>query len=199
MATEYKSTPLFGGAIIADIPKEFADVSTFRQVPSHQEVFLSAHGFTSLIIDITERVGPSGSSDSIDGAALIIHLEEITETTTSSDTLKVWSITRPPFSHLSPDIPCYSLVATQTPKPGDGDKNGEGKDFTAVVMSLVRLEKENTDILVTVNVPHIKGEYEEGEVDLEGGKQGRLIEEAVEHMARVWESFKIKDWGLFDA
>ena len=64
-------------------------------------------------------------------------------------------------------------------------------------MTLIRLEKESTDILVTINVPHIKGEYTENEIDMQIGKQGKLIENAVEFAARIWETFKIKDWGLF--
>jgi hypothetical protein len=51
--------------------------------------------------------------------------------------------------------------------------------------------------LITINVPHIKGEYTEEEVDMQMGKQGKLIENAVEYASRVWETFKIKDWGLF--
>lgn len=64
-------------------------------------------------------------------------------------------------------------------------------------MNLIRLEKEATDILITINVPHIKGEYDEEEVDLKLGKQGKMIEDAVEYAARIWETFKIKDYGLF--
>lgn len=64
-------------------------------------------------------------------------------------------------------------------------------------MTLLRLEKQKTDLLITVNVPHIKGEYDEDAVDLELGKQGKLIGDAVEYSARIWETLKIKDWGLF--
>lgn len=64
-------------------------------------------------------------------------------------------------------------------------------------MTLLRLEKYKTDILITINVPHIKGEYNEEDVDLELGKQGKLIGDAVDYAAHVWKSLKIKDWGLF--
>lgn len=64
-------------------------------------------------------------------------------------------------------------------------------------MTLLRLEKQKTDILITINVPHIKGEYDEADVDLELGKQGKLIGDAVEYSARIWETLKIKDWELF--
>ena len=63
---------------------------------------------------------------------------------------------------------------------------------------MLRLEKEKTDVLITINVPHIKGEYDEDEVDLALGKQGELIGDAVEYAAKIWESFKIRDWGLFN-
>ena len=66
------------------------------------------------------------------------------------------------------------------------------------MLTLIRLENESTDILITINVPHIKGEYTEEEVDMQMGKQGKLIENAVEYAARIWETFKIKDWLLFN-
>lgn len=93
--------------------------------------------------------------------------------------------------------PAYTLIATQTPPPDPTSKT-PSPDFTAIVLNLIRLEKESTDILVTINVPHIRGEYSEQDVDLELGKQGRLIGDAVEFAAKVWETFKIKDWGLFN-
>jgi hypothetical protein len=66
------------------------------------------------------------------------------------------------------------------------------------VLNLIRLEKESTDIIITINVPHIKGEYSEEEVNLQLGKQGKLISDAVEYAAKIWETFKIKDWGVFN-
>jgi len=93
------------------------------------------------------------------------------------------------------DIPAYTLIATQTPPPQPGSKS---PDFTAIVLTLIRLEHDRTDILITINVPHIRGEYTEEEIDMQVGKQGKLIENAVEFAARIWETFKIKDWGLFN-
>lgn len=94
------------------------------------------------------------------------------------------------------DIPAYTLIATQSPA-ADQAKSSAVPDFTAIILTLIRLEKEATDIVITINVPHIKGEYVEDEVDLELGKQGVLIGDAVEYAARIWDTFKVKDWGLF--
>jgi len=191
--TTFTSTPLFGGALVVDLPSTFADVSTIRQVPDHQEVYLDKDGFTSIIFDITERVGEPGTGPQVDGAALTTHLEDIIDS--DVDTVKVWNTSTTLFSKLPEDLPAYTLIATQTPPLAPDSKN---PDFTAVVLTLVRLEKESTDILITINVPHIKGEYTEEEIDMQIGKQGKLIENAVEYAARIWESFKIKDWGLFN-
>ncbi|KAK0749811.1 hypothetical protein B0T18DRAFT_427872 [Schizothecium vesticola] len=207
--TSYKITPLFGGALLCDLPEKFADVSKIRQVPSNQEVYIDKDGFTSIIFDITERVGPKSSSSATtsnletDGRALTTHLEELVGD--DADTVKVWNTTETSFSHLDHSIPAYTLIATQTPnkpKPKAADdprsSGGGAPDFTALILTLLRLEKEQTDVLITINVPHIKGEYDEDEVDLELGKQGKLIGDAVEYAARIWSSLDVEDWGLFN-
>lgn len=194
--TRYRSTPLYGGALVAELPEKFADVSKLREVPDNQEVWIDSDGFTSIIFDITERVGPAGSSPEIDGRAMTTHLEELVGE--DIDTVKVWNTTETSFSKLSSDFSAYTLIATQTPYAKSGSKSGSSApDFTAIILTLLRLEKESTDILVTINVPHIKGEYDEADVDLELGKQGKLIGDAVEYAARIWETFKVKDWTLF--
>lgn len=93
--------------------------------------------------------------------------------------------------------PAYTLIATQTPNTSHSSDQNSAPDFTALTMTLLRLEEQDTDILITINVPHIRGEYDAEEVDLELGKQGKLIGDAVEIAARIWETFVIKDWGLF--
>lgn len=193
---EYKSTPLFGGALIADLPATFADVSTIRQVPDNQEVYIDKDGFTSIIFDIIERVGGPGTGPEIDGNALTIHLEELVAD--DIEHVKVWNSTPTQFSRLDDDIPAYTLIATHTPKADPANPASNKTDFTALLMTLVRLEREKTDILITINVPHIRGEYDEVEVDLQLGKQGKLIGDAVDHASKIWETFKVKDWGLFN-
>ena len=104
------------------------------------------------------------------------------------------------------NVPAYTLIAT-TPsedfkKGGDGSSSGSGRQatnlvFTALIITLIRLEKVKTDIVITINVPHIKGEYDEDDMDLELGNKGELIGNAIEHAAKIWESFAIKNYGLF--
>jgi hypothetical protein len=95
----------------------------------------------------------------------------------------------------------YTLIATQTPRKEKDDESrrpASAPDFTALILTLLRLEKQRTDVLITINVPHIKGEYDEEEVDLALGKQGELIGDAVEYAAKIWTSFEVRDWNLFN-
>ncbi|KAI1385321.1 Mog1p/PsbP-like protein [Hypoxylon trugodes] len=201
--TTYKSTPLYGGALICDLPANFADVSNIRQVPDNQEVYIDKDGFTSIIFDIAERVGGPGSGAEIDGRALTTHLEDLVAD--DIDRVKVWNTTPTLFSRLDEDIPAYTLIATVSPRKSDSasasdadERSSTKTDFTAIILTLVRLEREKTDLLITINVPHIRGEYDEEDVDLQLGKQGKLIGDAVDYAAKIWETFKVKDWGLFN-
>ncbi|KAI8959511.1 Mog1p/PsbP-like protein [Daldinia sp. FL1419] len=199
--TTYKSTPLYGGALICDLPASFADVSLIRQVPDHQEAYIDKDGFTSIIFDINERVGGPGSSPEIDGRALTTHLEDLVAE--DLENVKVWNTTPTVFSRLDEDIPAYTLIATHTTSKPDSSSDEPQRpasktDFTAIILTLVRLEREKTDLLITINVPHIRGEYDEDDVDLQLGKQGKLIGDAVDYAAKIWETFKVKDWGLFN-
>jgi len=67
-------------------------------VPDNQEVWIDKDGFTSIIFDITERVGPAGGGLETDGRALTTHLEELVGD--DADTVKVWNTTETQFSHL---------------------------------------------------------------------------------------------------
>jgi len=192
----YKKIELFGGALTVDLPDHFTDVSKLRQVPDTQEVYIDKTGFTSIIFEICERVGPAGSGAEIDGRALTTHLEELVGD--DVDTVKVWNSTETVFSNLGDELPAYTLIATQTPRPDPSKATSSAPDFTAIILTLLRLEKESTDLLITINVPHIKGEYDEEEVDLQLGKQGRLIGDAVEYASKIWESFRVRDWNLFN-
>ncbi|RKF55825.1 putative ran guanine nucleotide release factor [Erysiphe neolycopersici] len=184
--TSYSRSQLYGGAITVDLPSSYTDVSNFRQIPDHQEVFLDKNGFTSIIFDITERVGPPGSGPDVDSAALTAHLEDITE----NEPVRVWNSSSTQFSKLPDGTPAYTLIATST----EPSKTPKSPKFTAIVLTLVRLEKESTDILITVNVPH----QHTDDVDMEIGKLGKLIEDAIEYSTTIWQTFEIHDWDLFN-
>ncbi|MBE3049193.1 hypothetical protein IMZ48_43190, partial [Candidatus Bathyarchaeota archaeon] len=76
-------------------PRHFSKI---RQVPDNQEVWMDQDGYTSIIFDITERVGPKGSGPEIDGGALTAHLEDVVGD--DIKTVKVWNSSVTEFTRL---------------------------------------------------------------------------------------------------
>lgn len=98
----------------------------------------------------------------------------------------------PPSSHT----PAYTLFATSTP-PASAVAKAKAPDFTGILLTLVRLEKQATDIVISINAPHAPGEYDKHEVDPATGKNGKLLEAATKYRERILQTFEIKDWDLF--
>lgn len=78
-----------------------------RQVPDNQEVWIDRDGFTSIIFDITERVGAAGSGHEIDGRAMTTHLEDMVGPDIGS--VKIWNTAETQFTKLE-CVPRPSLV-----------------------------------------------------------------------------------------
>ncbi|KAL8756793.1 MAG: hypothetical protein Q9184_004384 [Pyrenodesmia sp. 2 TL-2023] len=196
MSIAFKPTELFGGAITVNLPDRYADVSNIREVPDHQEIYLDASGFSSIIVEIAERV----SEPSTDEEALKFHFHDIVE---EHDTSSVYHTGAAQLANLTPDTPCYTLLATTTPPPvPNGNPNRPlTPTFTAIILTLIRLVPQSTDIVVTINIPHIPEEQEpsDGAVNFEGGKYGSLVEEGVRVRDELWRTLEVKDWELFGA
>jgi hypothetical protein len=108
-----------------------------------------------------------------------------------------------PMNHRCQDIltktsgvPTYTLFATQHAAE-DLPRRQEAAEFTAIFLLLVRLEKQKTDIVISINVPHVPGEYRKADVDLPAQKFGPHLEAATAIRQRLLETFEIKDWTLF--
>ncbi|KAL8732165.1 MAG: hypothetical protein Q9166_002912 [cf. Caloplaca sp. 2 TL-2023] len=193
MTTTSKPTELFGGAITTHLPAGYADVSNIREVPDHQEIYLDASGFSSIIIEITERAAQPPT----DQEALKFHFEDVVD---EHDMSQIWNTDVAQLPHFPPNTPCYTLFATTTPPPAtNGNARALTPAFTAIILTLIRLVPQSTDIVVTINIPHIPGHQEpsDGEVKFEEGKFGSLVEEGLRIKDEVWKSLEVRDWGLF--
>ncbi|KAK5135051.1 hypothetical protein LTR08_005711 [Meristemomyces frigidus] len=188
MATTFNSTPLFGGALTASLPSTFTDVSEMRQVPDHQEVWLDPNGFTSIVVEILERV------EKPDLEALQHHLDDLVEE--DAGEMKVWTSGVAHFVRLPQGTPAYTLLATTPPGAKQRGRAHE-PEFVGVILMLVRLEAQKTDLIVAINVPHVEGSYDESGVDFEGGELGVLMGKAGGMRDEVVRTLEVRDWGLF--
>jgi hypothetical protein len=200
----FHQIPLFGGAITVDLPAYYLDASTIRPVPDNQEVFVRADnsaGQTSIIFDLLEYVEPSNNNNSTastasttshtpsiedtDQAALDTHLADIITTSTTGEDDAVQVLQRSPnisLPRLPSGVRALALSARVRPVRG-------AVGVVGMLVTLVRLKKQATDLLVTVNVPGLVGGGEESE------REGMVA--AVRITERICASLDIKDWGLF--
>ncbi|KAF2743702.1 Mog1p/PsbP-like protein [Sporormia fimetaria CBS 119925] len=185
MPLEYKSTELYGGAIVVDLPTGFGDVSTIRQIPDHQEVYVDSNGYSNVVFEILEHVDKPSDAD-----ALQYHFQDLVDGTNDStnvlsqETAKLGKMDNQPAQILS------FLQTPQNPNP-----RRKEPEFVSIHLLLVRLPGHGTDILVTVNVPHYPGEYEKAAQN----EPTELMKDGAAIAKQILDSFEVKNWGLFSA
>ncbi|KAF2175550.1 Mog1p/PsbP-like protein [Zopfia rhizophila CBS 207.26] len=182
----FKHTELYGGAITVDLPVGFGDASDIRQIPDHQEVYLDASGYTSIVFDILERVEKPTNEE-----ALQYHFADLIDGT--GDETNVLNQGSAKMEKI-PNNPLLTLTYIQTP-PSETHPRRKQPEFVSINLLLLRLEKETTDIVITINVPHYAGEYAKNEAD---GAVTGLMKDAEVVKERILASFDIKYWGLFN-
>ncbi|BDD55595.1 hypothetical protein MPDQ_006921 [Monascus purpureus] len=102
----FSGQDLYGSALHAVIPEGWIDASNLRQVPDHQEIFLSPRTLSNIIIEINQRVsahealtvlqdqeyqptppgGAPATAETVDKAAALYHLHDLCD---EGDTLEV--------------------------------------------------------------------------------------------------------------
>ncbi|KAJ5476544.1 Mog1/PsbPalpha/beta/alpha sandwich [Penicillium sp. IBT 31633x] len=245
---QFTEQEFFGGAIRGVVPQGWIDASTLREVPDHQELWLSPSTLSNLIIEINQRVpqaealstlailgqqptatpgsgsAASAAEETIDQAAALYHLHDLCD---EGDTMQVVKPPQRVDVHLASSSPAPAssikahrgVVSFTTPARGAAARipasaegaaagiaesallgaqlNGEGSGLPQVSkltchFLLVRLEAQETDLLVFFNVPH-------EEFDKSGDPRGLSLEEVVgeETIETLVGKLEIRDWRLF--
>jgi hypothetical protein len=89
--------------------------------------------------------------------------------------------------------PALGLTFIQTP-PAPTNPNRKTPEYVYIHLLLLRLKEQGTDIMITINIPHYKNEYEKAEE----GEETRLMKDSKVVREKVLETFEVKEWGLFD-
>lgn len=228
-------------------PETNTQSSTLREVPDHQELWLSPTTLSNLIIEINQRVPQdealstfatlnqqltaapgSGSAapattETVDQAAALHHLHDLCD---EGDTMQVIKSPTRVDVQLASSSPTPSgvrayrgIVSFTTPVRGGGGRIPASAEGSAAGVAdagmlgaqvdevsnglpqvsrltchflIVRLEAQDTDLLVFFNVPH-------EEFDKTGDPNGLSVEEvlAEETIGALTGRLQICDWGLF--
>ncbi|KAI9932763.1 hypothetical protein ASPWEDRAFT_166417 [Aspergillus wentii DTO 134E9] len=151
MTSSFPTREFYGGAIGGIIPQGWIDASDLREVPDHQELYLSPTTLSNMIIEINQRVpaeealsaydihhpttprgGAPATQETIDKAAALYHLNDLRD---EGDTLEVVTapeaVSLPRFRSAGRDVDAYKgVVSFTTPKGqrrGGGGGGGESR------------------------------------------------------------------------
>lgn len=192
--TTFATHELYGGAMTVSLPTTYIDASDIRQIPDHQEVFLSNKTLTSLIFEINEYVKQP------DPAALYFHF---TDVIAPPDRLakELDAPSKPAFSSKSLDgFPAYlvegSIATPEIDKKTSSALPVEWQEtpkttevLTKCWQLVVRMEKYGTDFCIRLNVP-LKELIEKENIEAEE----KVVKEVLE---KIVATLDIKDFGLF--
>ncbi|KAI9455575.1 Mog1p/PsbP-like protein [Lactarius psammicola] len=161
-------TELFGGAITADYPEGYIDVSLLRQVPDTQEVYLSSDSNDSIVLETLSRVPADDSSD-----AAKFHFDSIAHDNEalSSSVEDVRTIPNDRGDDMTPS-----------------KFNSTYVDDVRIFLALYRVEEKGVDLLLTLNFPMNAGG---------GTRTEEQYMEAKGDFYSIATSLRIVDFDLF--
>lgn len=141
---------LYGGAIEAELPIEYKDVSAVREVPDHQEVFIDEQTENSIIVELLQY-----EEDKDDKDAIYHYFNDLATFNESSQAyvLSTSIVAEPTF------MPCIDGKYTKLALIGKQlvskyrTRPGVSVDNVYIVMFLLRLPDVSTDMLISVNIP----------------------------------------------
>jgi hypothetical protein len=150
-ASGLKKRELYGGAISTVLPDSFEDVSVFRQVPDHQEVFVDKHTDMSFIVELLGY--ESGVKDA---QAATYFFTDLAESNEAAETLIDYEgmMNDPNFMpKLGSSFPKCSIRGRQSISKFR-TRSDIPIDMVQIFMVVVRLPSVETDVLITLNAPY---------------------------------------------
>lgn len=193
--TTFVTKDLYGGAMTVQLPKDYIDASDLRQIPDHQEVFLSPTTLTSLIFEINQYL-PGRDVTS----ATHFHFTDVISAPDrlAQDLAEPNKITLPManMKDFSASVIQGGIISREVDKkapsnlPIEWQQNPEAKEvLTKVFQLLVRMEKYETDFCVRLNVPMKEMQSQE-----DADKEENFAKEMME---KIVGTLEVKDFGLF--
>ncbi|TPX38020.1 hypothetical protein SmJEL517_g00393 [Synchytrium microbalum] len=180
---------LFGGAIRVWIPQGFDDVSEIRQVPDNQTVYASPATDESISIEILES-----PADHISEIPAQFHFQQLADDNDAIESA-LGSIENLRAGIDLPNLRTGESVSIAIGTQKIAKFNETVPNTVNIYVAVIRLARENTDILISYNHP----------IEIDARSSSTTIERATTVPAQVAltnfqavvKSFTIVDYGLF--
>jgi len=183
---------LYGGALSVSLPTRFEDVSPVRPVPDHQEVFADTATDQSFIVEVNQ---PLPCPNTQAGAE---HMQELADASGASSNTLLSSAALPTsaFPLLSPPPAFASLTVSDMLISKYRDEQSAA-NAVRVWLLLVRLAREETDLLLVLNSP--KAWSEQTSIGSAAAQPRRVVsdEESEAVMREACSTLRVNDYGLF--
>eukprot|EP01106_Pelomyxa_sp_JSP_P014302 TRINITY_DN4513_c0_g1_i1.p1 TRINITY_DN4513_c0_g1~~TRINITY_DN4513_c0_g1_i1.p1 ORF type:complete len:182 (-),score=39.21 TRINITY_DN4513_c0_g1_i1:80-625(-) len=133
---------LFGGAIVADVPPSFEDVSEVRGMPDNIEAFSDATTDQSVVIELAELDDAVADAD-----APAHYMDDVASTNDATD---VATVAAPaPVAMPGLGVNGTAMVSSQSVSKF----REAARNTVHVYLCVVRLRQYTTDIVITLNSP----------------------------------------------
>lgn len=141
---------LYGGAIVADVPARFLDISMFREVPDNQEVYADVNTDESVIVELLEL-----DENLTNDAAPIAFMSDVAKANDCAIdnpeecrvvervTLKVNNMQSFGVDEATLLVCCQNVAKFKE----------DVRNAVMVYMVSIRIPMFNTDLLISVNAP----------------------------------------------
>ncbi|KAK5580505.1 hypothetical protein RB653_000525 [Dictyostelium firmibasis] len=192
MSEIFEKRQLYGGAIEIDIPKRFVDVTTYRHVPDHQELFSDEKTDQSVIIELNEIQDHISNADAIKHHYEVL-IEDAGISSDKSIIVNYRDLTVDEMPHFDPSIPKYVLLAQQK----IAKFNESAENTINIYMALVRLAKSRTDLLITYNEAITIAPASSSMAVVQNVTPSNDQSKSQQLFLAMLKSFKIKDYSLF--
>jgi hypothetical protein len=145
--------PLYGGAVESILPSSlYQDVSTLREVPDHQEVFLHITTEASLI---TELLDLEKSASVTDDNIIEYYFDELGKDNEATQSQLLWKCSTPADTFM-PSIgggSYHRMFCVGKQLVTKYRSQNTPTDYVYIFLVLVRLRNVETDLLIQLNIP----------------------------------------------
>ncbi|KAG1671992.1 hypothetical protein FOA52_013365 [Chlamydomonas sp. UWO 241] len=186
---------LFGGAMSMSLPSRLVDVSDYRPVPDHQEVWADGATDQSLVVELVEAAAAEA------GACGRFYFDDMASVNDSGES-SVRGVEELGLASL-PSLPgvegLYACLVTGTQLVSKSRQDSDASNAVLLLLAVLRLPKVGSDLLITLNTPlHISEHSTSAEnVNATGVQQGADLARPL--LLSMLVSLSIRDWGLFGA